>query len=161
MSSGTSGEQAGGANNDFQRFASGDNADKVLSASYQNKLIAGIERMNRLTFGPGSDVIQFGPMTLKKRRKASAASSDVGIVQFTINSADCELLTAEATVSKISCGMTSPEVGDAISLVDSDGCYLIGPADTLLGAKGKAIKMEGEYGCEWVILSLCCTEFSC
>ncbi len=43
----SNGEQAGGANNDFQKFAAGDGADKILSAAYQNKLIAGVERANR------------------------------------------------------------------------------------------------------------------
>ena len=163
MSSGTSGEQAGGANSDFQRFAPGDNADKVLSASYQNKLIAGIERMNRLTFGPGSDVIQFGPMTLKKRRKvsAAAASGDSNIISFSIIDADCIFGTATGSVTRIPCGSSSPAIGSTIDLVDDDGCYLIGDNELMVGRKGKAVKLtDGEY-CEWCIISLCCGSISC
>lgn len=159
MTPNASGETAGGANNDFPKFSSGDNADKVLSANYQNKLIAGIERANRLTFGPGSDVIQFGPFSLKKKRRTTSGSS-LQIVSFTLTSADCSTGTAEAVIRRIQCGETGLTVGDSISLVDDDGCYLLGDNDLLVGRNGKAVKMEGDYDCEWCIISLCCGSLS-
>lgn len=167
MSSGTSGEQAGGANNDFQRFASGDNADKVLSASYQNKLIAGIERMNRLTFGPGADVIQFGPMTLKKRRKASAAaaSGGSGIYIASLDEVDCVDKTAVGYLMRGPCDEDLP--GDPVDIEDALGCFLTGPAELLVGKFAFVVKMSGETknpyteGCPYVILNMCCDSFSC
>lgn len=70
----SNGEHAGGANNDFPKFAPGDNADKVLSASYQNKLIAGVERANRKTYGSG--VINFGPVSLQKGQRRAPESGN-------------------------------------------------------------------------------------
>lgn len=70
----SNGEHAGGANNDFPKFAPGDNADKVLSASYQNKLIAGVERANRKTYGSG--VIDFGPVSLQKGQRRAPESGN-------------------------------------------------------------------------------------
>lgn len=151
--------QPKGANASFPIFSAGDSAGKVLSAKYQNTLSGAVERLSQATFGFGADVLVTGPMIFKKRLRG-AASSSASIVAFTIDTADCEALTATGTVTRVACDLTDPVVGDSIDLVDVLGCMLTGDP---VGLSGLAVKMENPYGydCEWVIQTLCCNAEMC
>lgn len=160
-----SGEQAGGANNDFQRFSPGDNADRVLSASYQNKLIAGVERANRMTFGPGSDVIQFGPFSLKKGRRQKSPQAVSGALYIArLTEVDCVEKTAVGEILLGPCDGDLP--GGYVDVVDEIGCNLTGPAELLEGkvawitqVRGSATQYVG--ACHYAIVSMCCDSFAC
>jgi hypothetical protein len=110
--------------------------------------------------GPGSDPdlpvgTRWGLM-----RFGGGGGGGAEIVSFTISSASCETGTAEASVTRVACGLSSPSVGDSINLIDDDGCYLLGDNALLIGRNGKAVRMEGDYECGWYIISLCCGSLS-
>lgn len=93
-------------------------------------------------------------------RFGGGGGGGASVVAFTIDTADCEALTATGTVTNVACGLTSPAVGDSVDLVDILGCMLTGDP---VGLAGLAVKMENPYGydCEWVIQTLCCNAEMC
>lgn len=148
------------ANTKITPIKEGDSAAKILSAKYQGEIAGAIERLSQFTLGGGADVVVTGPLIFKKRPRASSTTTGASVVAFTIDTADCDNLTATGTVTRVACNLADPAVGDSIDLVDVLGCMLTGDP---VGLSGLAVKMENPYGydCEWVIQTLCCNAEMC
>ena len=107
----------------------------------------------------------------RTRRVYPQGGGGADIIAFQITTADCEALTAEATVIAVPCrNKTGIDVGDDVDLVDFVGCFLSGNEALLVGDKGWAAKMnpdatgtaeEDKVGCQWMIFSKCCPTESC
>lgn len=156
-------QSAGGDNQRFERFQPGDNADRLISADYQNKIQQQIERLNQVTFGPGNSVLTTGPVIFRKGKRSSGTSSSSSLIVFTLDTVDCEAKTATASVIAISCGATDLGIGDSVNLVDFAGCHLTCPENLMIGLSGTASYMESDSsgGCVWNIISLCCLGETC
>lgn len=79
-----------------------------------------------------------------------------------------------ATVEDISCGASSPDIGDYVIVWDPSDCWFTIPMDSLEGAYGTAVEMartgywdvildclEGaslDGTCWWMVTGLCCAE---
>jgi hypothetical protein len=130
----------------------------LFTASVSASRVESFEIQVEVTFAYGVETF-----TCSKTKRVLIEGEGNGgseIVSFTISSASCETGTAEASVTRIACGLASPSVGDSIHLIDDDGCYLLGDNALLIGRKGKAVRMEGDYECGWYIISLCCGSLS-
>lgn len=148
-----------GPNRVFQKSVSGGSVESVFSAAHQNAVAQNVERVNRVVYGPGADVLSLGPYAVR-RQQGGGSSATIDLVLFELETVDCQNGTATATVLNYICD-GEDNIGDTIDLVDDMGCYLVGPPELLVGVKGKAVKMAGAYDCEWTILSLCCGGFTC
>ena len=94
----------------------------------------------------------------------SSSSGGAQIVQFTIDSVDCDAGAASGTVTDVLCAGAVAAVGDSISLVDPLG-YLVGNPALLINHKGIAVSMseDGPYGaaCVYKIISMDDLGYNC
>lgn len=89
------------------------------------------------------------------------------IIEFQILEVDCLEKTAIGLVLARTCGVSSPDLGDEVDLIDLVGCLLDGNETLLIGRRGFATNMETEdvadpyTDCHWVITFLCDSQFTC
>ena len=86
------------------------------------------------------------------------------IIEFTIDTVDCDAKTGTGTVTDIMCSGAEVAVGDSVDLVDTLG-FLVGNPMLLMGLTGLAVKMQqnGPYGadCAYKIINLGGLETNC
>jgi hypothetical protein len=92
------------------------------------------------------------------------------LIHFTISDVSCDdiddhgHLYATANVTFISCGASSPTVGEEIEVYDLMGCWLDSSDLLLAGRKGVAMKVAHDTtyeSCVWSIIALCASDTVC
>lgn len=111
------------------------------------------------------------PIRIQKLPHQHQDGGGSGIIEYQIDSVDCEARIATATVISVPCaGGAGVSIGDTISLCDASGCFLTGPEEFLTFRTGFATQLIGQNcdsiygtldGCVWRIISMCDLNFGC
>lgn len=86
------------------------------------------------------------------------------LVRYEITSPDCADGSATAVITAVTCGASSPSVGDEITLLDEDGWFSGETNATLNGRTGTAHKFDipnGYDDCSYVIITLSPAPYEC
>lgn len=86
------------------------------------------------------------------------------LIRYEITSPDCADGSALAVITAVSCDVTSPAVGDEITLLDEDGWFSGETNATLNGRTGTAHKFNipsGYDDCSYVIITISPAPYEC
>jgi len=140
-----------------------------------------LEVFNLETASVGGGIYVQTGLTLHGTRCAEAVAGGHRVIDFSVISAapfvDEELPVCTAvlaSVENISCGTSTPAIGEEVIVWDPSNCWFTIPLDLLYGASGTAVEMARvgdwptlndclDYGtligpCWWKVTGLCCTE---
>lgn len=115
------------------------------------------------------DVVSFvekSPRYATKQRRYGGPPPAGGLplIRYEITSPDCADGSALAVITAVSCGVTSPAVGDEITLLDEDGWFNGETNQTLNGRTGTAHKFDipsGYEDCSYVIITISPAPYEC
>lgn len=122
---------------------------------------------NRRVLG---SLVNTGRRTRRLYPPASTSGTSSPLIEFQLTSVDCYYHRAIGIVVGVTCGSSSPELGDEVELYDDAGCFLTGDAFKLDGRRGFAQKMDVvdlaasssyTYGCPYIIINICGEGFRC
>lgn len=108
-----------------------------------------------------------GSRTPRKRRQlpeGDGSGTGLPLIRYEITSPDCADGSALAVITAVSCDVTSPAVGDEITLLDEDGWFSGETNATLNGRTGTAHKFNipsGYDDCSYVIITISPAPYEC
>ena len=117
-----------------------------------------------------ADILQIQFINGEWRPQAGGGGASSPLIEFQLTSVDCYYHRAIGIVVGVTCGATSPQLGDEVELYDDAGCFLTGDAFKLTGRRGFAQKMDVidltasssyTYGCPYIIINICGEGFRC
>jgi hypothetical protein len=112
------------------------------------------------------------PPTGRRTRRlyppGTGGGTSLPLIEFQLTAVDCLSRTALGIVVGVTCGSSTPQLGEEVELYDDAGCMLTGDAFKLQGRRGFAQKMDivdsqsqYTYGCPYIVISICGEGFRC
>lgn len=132
---------------------------------------------NSFEIGSGGSgfLVMSAPTSGRVLAVAKSGGSGVQVIRFEIDSVDCSICNATASVLSRPPGVstvTGEDSYEQVTVYDFARCFLDAPEEDLIGRKGFAVYLDfgsvpGDCAVEpgitsgWLILSLCCVEDAC
>lgn len=103
-----------GPNRVFQKSVSGGSVESVFSAAHQNAVAQNVERVNRVVYGPGADVLSLGPYAVRRQQGGGGGDATFRHAVITrVCNAECATYEIEFVTRSFSedCGGTDSGTG--------------------------------------------------